>query len=529
MSHRRILWMMIGISPAVLLIAGGSSFAGSMDKVVLPAVEMPSDSNDSPLVNMPSPPSSLSALPSSDAVDLPPITLPAADHTPVAQPQPFEPSVPLPAAAVAPVAVPEPEPTATAPQLPAIEMPVIPMDQAATIPASEPVPASTEVMAPTETPQPAASPFPPVLADTKPISDPSIQPAAVIAPNASASPEPQAPDEVFASLPPVNNAMLSSAPGLSIGNFGQSLMYSDEDINNLQQVLEVFEAVKSQSVAKEGDKGTQEADLLAELLRASKGDVEAAPVVLTAMPSFYVGTIIVQSGGDWSTWINGTMFNRARSENATMGVRIVGVTREMVTLAWKPENVAQAYQRYQDVQAEAKTKSAPAKKPSDDKNKEGQSQTNKTEVTGVEALVAAQSAPYSRQKAHREVPMASVEFDKEAGEFIVTLRPNQTFVANSMQIMEGRFSEGIGAAGASTAPVAGSSAAADGAATSSATSAMPATGDAPAMGTDERALANQLIGNLQKMGNMIPGVGGAAAPAMPNIPSTPALPSLPTQ
>ena len=506
-----IYWGRVGFAiVGVIALAAGRSAAQSLDNVVLPSVDMPAVSDTMPASAMPNPPS---------------VTPPAPESAPAAVP------------AEIPVAMPEPElppislPESTPPTEATAQMPEVAMPEPTSMP--EPAPAPEAAAMPNAVPTPEQATAPADVPTDPAMPTPATLPDAGAVPGAS----PAFPAGQMAALPSANPASPLTQPvsGLSIGTFGISLMYSDEDINNLKQVLEVFEAVKVDT-AQTPQGQTQEADLLAELLRASRGaDPEAMPEMVQ-LPSFYIGTIMIHRPGDWSVWVNGALFNKKKMDNQALGIRIVGVSRDMVTLAWKPSNVAQAYQRYQDVQKEAASKQAEKKTaadPSADPASTGTDSANPgVQPPGAVAeLVASAGMPFTKEKSHREVRAASIEFDKEAGEFIVTMRPNQTFIANSMQVMEGRFSAGladpktVGAVNQETPidPLA-------------AAMGMPGGGTQAPSVAGENAIANQLVDNLkQARGLAADMLGGgsvsqppssAAAPATAPA-STPALPPVP--
>jgi hypothetical protein len=247
---------------------------------------------------------------------------------------------------------------------------------------------------------------------------------------------------------------------LSIGLFDLTIMYTSEDINNLKKVLEIFESRRpEQSMA---DATPADGDLLAELLRAAKEGDGAAEEEVLVLPSFHLGSIMYRQAGDWSLWVNRQRFTPSELEDNANGIRVTSVSRDMATLVWKPTNVVPAFQRRQQLQQN----------------------------------------PGVRVNSHREARQSQLEFNEAAGEFTVSLKPNQTFVAESMQIMEGRTGftlkveeEAAADAAKGTNPNAEKSAGASG-------RYRGATGK-------ERQLADKLVNNVKKMNKILP-VGAQA-------------------
>lgn len=459
--------------------------SSELDRIVLPAVEAPKSVQDIQLPALPPAPVSTGVAPVAALPVVPPTDAPTA--LPLFKDVPVKDapagtaslSAALPAGSQVPeVSLPAASPTRHAP----------PEDTLATISALPRVPLV----------QPDPQAIPAQAVDSQPASDVPAN----AQPDASEVPVPT----LQASLPAASD---NGKNWLSIGSFGVSLMYSDEDISNLKQVLEVYESAHANPVmqAQTGEK--TEADLLAELLRAGQSDDQKEPE-LTALPTFYVGALIFPRNADWSIWINGELLNRKHSDSASQHIRVVGVARDNVAFAWKPENLAQAYQRYQAVKEQSKPATV--------------SQAAQPEAQAAAALTSATAVPPKRD-VHREARSGSIEFDKDNGEFVVRMRPNQTFMAETMQLFEGKLSTAVARVLQSPAD-GGLAAAPDNAAAAASgqtASAAPAgTAGQPMSGTtDERALANQMLKNLQNLTNpqgiagMVQGLAGAAAAPQP--------------
>lgn len=199
-------------------------------------------------------------------------------------------------------------------------------------------------------------------------------------------------------------ASLSAEPPparLSIGNFGVSIMYTKEDINNLRQVLAIYEnqQPKTQEVTQE--ESQEDADLLAELLRAAKQQDGADGnklAEMTALPSFYLGTILYRQADDWAVWINRIRLDAENPADPATGLTVKAINRNEATLVWKPSNIVPAFRRWKQLEEH----------------------------------------PEMRANRHRVASAGSVTFNEETGEFTITIRPHQTFFGDSMQVLEGK-------------------------------------------------------------------------------------------
>ncbi len=360
-----------------------------------------------------------------------------------------------------------------APKMPDVQVPLAPevpvlesQEQAPALEAAQQMP----VITPNEPAQPTAW-VEPALASESP------SPPAVSEPSQSSDKQPSVVDE--------------KANQISLGDFEYSLMFATEDMNTLKRVLLAYETRKTQ-VAGDEPVDNSEADLLAELLRNANGEelaLDGQPVAPTILPAFYLGTIVFNHKGDWTLWVNQKQASPPKREIAELGITVRSVGHEYATLAWKPENVVEAKARWEEIKA-----------------------------AGVNA---------PREWKHREVRGARIEFDEDKQEFVVSMRANQTFYANSMQVFEGRrsidvpvlaadtASGGVAAEGASANSVLGVF---DPAGSPNPASALQAIPQNNQSGTGaEREAANKLINNLKTATGAISGItGGGSTNAQPS-------------
>lgn len=187
---------------------------------------------------------------------------------------------------------------------------------------------------------------------------------------------------------------------LSTGDFGLSLMYSNTDIRNMMQILEVFERTGMTPTEFAESGMVEDDDLLADLL-ATPEEVQAAKAEPPRpLPNFYVGTIMYHNSKNWSIWVNKKRVNSVTPEH-DFGedglVKVSSISRQFVTLEWKPTDLKTA---------------ARAWKYREKRKQEGMK--------------------------HRIAKRVKVDFNPEKGVFVATLRANQSFASSSMEIIEGR-------------------------------------------------------------------------------------------
>ena len=229
--------------------------------------------------------------------------------------------------------------------------------------------------------------------------------AALSLPAYSQIPDGESQGDALPSVPDVNNAKRDRANFDQ--EFGFSIMFKREDIINLEKVLATIGEEKEEDIV---EAAPSEDDILAEILKAAKGDEpeEQEVVVIeeddsdAILPAFYLSSIIYRNPGDWSLWVNKKRITAKESDRPELGISVRGITKEVATLSWKPSNIDTATERWQQLK----------------------------EADSVDEI--------KKQKKHREVAFAKIDFDQEAGEFVVSMRPNQTFFADTMQVLEGK-------------------------------------------------------------------------------------------
>lgn len=188
---------------------------------------------------------------------------------------------------------------------------------------------------------------------------------------------------------------------VSVGDFGISLMYSKYDISNMTQILEMFERTLGLKPAPEPKHEEIKDDPLEELLKQSAPEpkvVEAFP-----LPNFYLGTVMFQTPGQWSIWINQKRINAANPsyDFGTSGtIHVTSVSSNLVTLTWTPSDIKQAARVWLD--------------------------RDNVRVASLK---------------HRQARVSNVDFDSKNKLFMVTMLNNQTFSAASMQIVEGKLAD----------------------------------------------------------------------------------------
>lgn len=219
----------------------------------------------------------------------------------------------------------------------------------------------------------------------------------------------------------------AQASGNDPVGFETSLMFSEVDLRNLRQVAVALHRRQDEleRIQDPDSGGASEEDILAEILRQAQEE-EQADVLL---PDFYLSSILYRSPEDWSVWLRthnvtlpetddelsrelgldrpgeediprALVLTAQQPQDAITSLRVLAITENTVTLAWKPVSVFGAFSRFK-----AKDEASERK-------------------AGIR---------------NRLVRDQSVVFDQESGEFIATLSANQTFSLDMMQIVEGRY------------------------------------------------------------------------------------------
>lgn len=266
-----------------------------------------------------------------------------------------------------------------APDATPIEALPAPVDPVAPVPdAALPTPATDET-----------APAAPVAAESPPQTAPATGAPATAQPAAAATPATSAATPTIST--PRQIATSAAAPTLSVGTFGTSIMYLPEDLANMMRILQAYEGTQSPTAVATGDEGDE--DILSHILQQTKGpeDKNVAP-----FPDFYVSSIMYRGPGNWAVWVNGERFSSSQTPDESQPLSVKGISQEMVTLSWKPDNPARALELWDQHKA--------------------------AKVRGF---------------GHRSAQNLGVDFDDIENLFTVTMRPNQTFSGEKMDIMEG--------------------------------------------------------------------------------------------
>lgn len=257
----------------------------------------------------------------------------------------------------------------------------------------------------------------------------------------------------------VETAVAALNQPISLGEFGMSMMYNEEDINNVSRVLSVYEAtiVPDVGVAETSDGSEQ--DILSELLRSMQGEGEVLDdeIDVEPLPTFYVGTIMYRRAGDWAVWINGARYDNTRSPESGDEIQIAGIGRERVTLSWKPERMSTAYDKWKN-----------------------------------------RANPNLGKVNHRHAYHSFVDFDTEKRRFTISMRSNQTFVGDDMDVIEGRLVQGVRVQQAAVGQGAGTQESSDGGA---AVTTLQNTSSSQSI---ERQISDDLISNIEQLQQFIP-------------------------
>ncbi|MCI5049765.1 MAG: hypothetical protein MRY32_05475 [Rickettsiales bacterium] len=200
----------------------------------------------------------------------------------------------------------------------------------------------------------------------------------------------------LAGLPPANG-ITTPKEMISMGDFQGSIMYPPKKIDTLRTILDAYERTGIE-VPLEEEVLEEDDDLLADLLEAptvEEQEIEAP------LPNIYVGTVIYRGAGNWSIWVNRKRINSSKPERdlGTHGsVQIMSVSSNLVTIIWKPYDMRRAASLWRE-----------------------------------------REELHNNAMRHRRAQQVQVDFDPDKKQFVMTLRPNQTFVGESMEIIEGRI------------------------------------------------------------------------------------------
>jgi hypothetical protein len=199
------------------------------------------------------------------------------------------------------------------------------------IPAPPPMPPSQG--APADARPPAA---PPETAAT-----PAAPPAATEPPPAPELALPQPPMPVQVTEPPTSAPAPASPP--SPVNFSKpagegkaytSLMFSQDDIQKLRKVIDIYEANRRA----EGDKGPQltknDDDFLNKLGATQKKD---APSNYYVYPQFYLASVAFHAQNNWAIWVNDQKITHMDEDKVDLSV--TAIDKRKVSLLWRPASM----------------------------------------------------------------------------------------------------------------------------------------------------------------------------------------------
>lgn len=168
-----------------------------------------------------------------------------------------------------------------------------------------------------------------------------------------------------------------------------SLLFTPADIGRLRKVMELYKPKNASGLNDTDDNESEEDALL-----ASMTDHSAPQEVLYRYPYFYLSSIIYSSPDDWFIWLNGKRILSADlSKDKYVSVQTISKTS--ATFVWKPPSL-------------------PEVKASWDLRK--------------------------KMEEKKKISMlGNVTFDELSGTVLFTLKPNQTFFSQTMQVVEGRI------------------------------------------------------------------------------------------
>lgn len=217
-----------------------------------------------------------------------------------------------------------------------------------------------------------------------------------------------------------------------------SLMFSQPDITNLLKVIKAKETNEGNPLDALSAEDLGDADILQEIQRRAMKEQEARSAE-TTLPDVYISSIVYRSQKDWTVWLRKHVFepvsiSPAASTDATQALlapklgevevdieaeniaselivftaanprgdfdrmQIVDITKDQVTLKYKPDAGAIAQKRYQ---------------------------------------TSDQITPRLKRFMNR-VSSSAVAYDEANNIFTVVLKANQTFSLNMMRVIEGR-------------------------------------------------------------------------------------------
>lgn len=271
-----------------------------------------------------------------------------------------------------------------------------------------------------------------------------------------------------------------------------SLMFSPTDIANLQKVMEAKENYEGNAFDPLDGDGVDDNEILREIQRRAIKEQQDKNAQ-TALPDLYVASMVYRSPADWTVWVRKHLFQPLKAVNPdqvvdtgeqevissgavlvvltagspsgdTNRMQVSGISKDAVTLKYRPDAGNIAYKRFQ--------------------NKEKETRRLKQFVNRISDNV--------------------IRYDEARNEFTVELKTNQTFSLNMMRVIEGRTLSGhapnLLAAGSSTEAVA----APDEVPSANVADESDDGFEFVSGSSIEAKAANKLIGDLQKMQKFLP-------------------------
>ena len=222
-----------------------------------------------------------------------------------------------------------------------------------------------------------------------------------------------------------------------------SVMFPEKEINAFKTVLDSYLQEKRRQLRSDSGEVIEDDDSLEALLRKLEtADKEEIPDVV--LPDFFVSSIVYRNPSDWAVWINKEKLTSRAPESAQQKIKIQNISEYEVTFSWKPAELPSAFKRYRELvvnpleQQEASEEEAQVPEGAVQEAAEEQSE-EKADDANTEDETAAVRQVAKKESFHREAQSASMHFDEKDTQFIVTMRPNQTFAADVMRLFEGHY------------------------------------------------------------------------------------------
>lgn len=183
------------------------------------------------------------------------------------------------------------------------------------------------------------------------------------------------------------------------GRWKGSLMFPITDIRRLEEVMEAYEA----SIANKD----HDDDFLKNLIESintetplEEGENIPQVVLPSIAPSFYLSSIVYVSDNEWAVWIDGEKFTHNRDKNIDKNLTITSVNKTSVELEWETKHIDHISPNWKHVMEE------------------------------TEQAISIVSKNGNIVRSGEQVESTQIIY--------FTLHPNQTFVTNAMEIMEGK-------------------------------------------------------------------------------------------